>query len=214
MYTGGGTVVRTVPPSQLKHVLGLFPVREHCEPLHKSRVKNKPHALPTKYACQHTSKVPIELIIKSMWFLNICQRPTVQKNTTKQTWNAVNEMSPDPFASVNIYNWNCSYYLTCTLKTVNASNIITYKPHDGVWVTVHGVAIIYVHLQHLYIHHLHRYLNLGALPQPFARGTKQPYSYTGSDDSDSWVWWVFGSNDTTDVLHDEKWKKELVSEKV
>ena len=46
----------------------------------------------------------------------------------------------------------------------------------------------YVHLQQQSLHTPFTSVpELGAISQPFARDTKQPYSYTGSDDSDSLV---------------------------
>lgn len=52
--------------------------------------------------------------------------------------------------------------------------------------TVHGVAIIRTFTTSLHTPFT-SVPELGAISQPFARGTKQPYSYNGSDDSDSLV---------------------------
>lgn len=50
----------------------------------------------------------------------------------------------------------CSFYLTCTLKTVNASTSLHTKL-VFVWQCMELPS--YVHLQHLNIHHLHQYLD-------------------------------------------------------
>lgn len=52
--------------------------------------------------------------------------------------------------------------------------------------TVHGVAIIRTFTTSLHTPFT-SVPELGAVSQPFAHGTEQPYSYTGSDDSDSLV---------------------------
>lgn len=52
--------------------------------------------------------------------------------------------------------------------------------------TVHGVAIIRTFTTSLHTPFT-SVPEPGAISQPFARGTKQPYSYNGSDDSDSLV---------------------------
>lgn len=49
--------------------------------------------------------------------------------------------------------------------------------------TVHGVAIIRTFTTPLHTPFT-SVPELGAISQPFARGTEQPYSYTGSDDSE------------------------------
>lgn len=49
--------------------------------------------------------------------------------------------------------------------------------------TVHGVAIIRTFTTSLHTPFT-EVPELGALSQPFARGTDQPHSYVGSDDSD------------------------------
>lgn len=83
--------------------------------------------------------------------------------------------------------------------------IITYTPHD-VCVTVHGVAIIRTFTTSLHTPFT-SVPELGASSRPFARGTKQPYSYTGSDDSDLVVS-VYKANKTTVIS-----KNNLPSEK-
>lgn len=52
--------------------------------------------------------------------------------------------------------------------------------------TVHGVAIIRTFTSSLHTPFT-SVPELGAISQPFASGTKQPYSYTGSDESDLMV---------------------------
>lgn len=61
--------------------------------------------------------------------------------------------------------------------------IVTHNPLD-VRVTVHGVAIIRTFTTSLHTPFTSSVPELGAILQPFVRGTKQPYSYTGSDDND------------------------------
>lgn len=88
------------------------------------------------------------------------------------------------FALINIYKWNVPFIWHVHLNG-QCIYIITYKPHD-VCVTVHGVAIIRTFTTSLHTPFT-SVPELGAISQPFARGTKQPYSYTGSDESDSMV---------------------------
>lgn len=54
--------------------------------------------------------------------------------------------------------------------------------------TGHGVAIIrtFTTSLHTSLHLPFQYLNKELCHGPLVRGTKQPYSYTGSDDSDLW----------------------------
>lgn len=117
------------------------------------------------------------------------------RNTTQQTQTAAEEerrAPPPPFASVDIYNWNVPiiWHVRWNSQMHLHHYIQTWwwSLCDSAW----SLPSIYVHLQHL----LHTPFTSvpelrGASPQPFARGTKQPYSDTGSDDSDSWglsVW--------------------------
>lgn len=109
------------------------------------------------------------------------QRPTVG-NTTKQIlvyWTCESQsvaliFTSKMFLLTDMYTWNgqCIY-------------IVTYKPHD-VCVTVNRVATIRTFTTSLHTPFT-SVPELGAISQPFAHGTKQPYSYDGSDDSDSLV---------------------------
>lgn len=86
----------------------------------------------------------------------LTKRPTVG-NTTKQMklckWST---MSLDQFAWIHIYRWNI-YFPSNNVHFNSRCIYMTYKPRD-VCARVREFPSN-VHLQHVYIHHLQKYLN-------------------------------------------------------
>lgn len=121
----------------------------------------------------------------------LTKRPIVEKHykTNQMLWT---EQDESQSVCLNQYlQVKYSFFFVCFIWHVHLNSqciyIVTYKPHD-VCVTVLGVAIICTFTTSLHTPFT-SVPELGATSQPFARGTKQPYSYTGSDE---WFrWWVF-----------------------
>lgn len=105
-----------------------------------------------------------------------------QWETLRSKWNCPpSTMSLAPFAWIHIYRWKVSFPLTMCTSTVNASTSLQTNPRKFVRQCMELPSN--VHLQHVYIHHLQKYLNEELL-SALCTWYKQAYSYSGSDDND------------------------------